>query len=70
MRRAISRSNEFPLLTKGSGQEGAPVADGTEHWKIVLRTDVGNVERAVLTHPAKLWLINTHLDRLTGMGPK
>ena len=31
-------------------------------WKIVLRADVGNVERAMLAHPAKLWLINTDLD--------
>ena len=30
------RSNEFPLLTKGNGQEGAPVADGTQRWEIVL----------------------------------
>ena len=55
-------SNEFPLLTKGSGQVGAGVAGGTHHWKIVLRADIGNVERAVLAHPAKLWLINTDLD--------
>ena len=55
-------SNEFPLLTKRSGQEGAPVAGRTQHWEIVLRADVGNVERAVLAHPAILWLINTDLD--------
>ena len=46
-------SNEFPLLTKGNGQESAQAAGGTQHWEIVLRTDVGNVERAVLAHPAK-----------------
>ena len=34
----------------------------TQHWEIVLRADVGNVERAMLAHPAKLWLINTDLD--------
>src|SRR4030095_4592200 len=27
-----------------------------------LRASVGNVERAVLAHPAKLWCINTDLD--------
>ena len=37
-------------------------ADGTQRWEIVLRADVGNVERAMLAHPAKLWLINTDLD--------
>ena len=31
-------------------------------WKIVLRADVGNVERAMLAHPAILWPINTDLD--------
>ena len=48
----VQRSNEFPLLTKGSGQEGAPAAGGTQHWEIVLRADVGNMERAMLAHPA------------------
>ena len=56
------RSNEFPLLTKGNGQEGAAAAGGTHHWEIVLRADVGNVERAMLAHPAILWLIHTDLD--------
>ena len=37
-------------------------AGGTYRWEIVLRADVGNVERAMLAHPAKLWLINTDLD--------
>ena len=41
---------------------GAPAAGGTQRWEIVLRADVGNVERAMLAHPAKLWLINTDLD--------
>ena len=58
----VQVSNEFPLLTKGNGQVGAPSAGGTHHWEIVLRANVGNVERAVLAHPAKLWLINTDLD--------
>ena len=62
VRRAISRSNEFPLLTKGNDQKGAPAAGGTQHWEIVLLADIGNVERAMLAHPAKLWLINTDLD--------
>ena len=55
-------SNEFPLLTKGNGQEGAPVAEGTQRWEFVLRADVRNVERAMLAHPAILWLIRTDLD--------
>ena len=39
-------------------------------WEIVLRADVGNVERAMLAHPAKLWLINTDLDAANGYGTK
>src|SRR5205823_1810221 len=54
--------NKFPLMTKGSGQEGVPSDAGPHHWKIVLRADVGKVERAVLTHPVKLWPINTELE--------
>ena len=46
-------SNEFPLLTKGSGQEGAQAADRSHDREIVLRADVWNVERAMLAHPAK-----------------
>src|SRR5215208_2247545 len=49
-------------MTKGSGQEGAPFAAGTQHWEVFLCADVGNVERTVLAHPANLWLINTDLD--------
>ena len=64
------RSNEFPLLTKGNEQEGARAAGGTQHWEIILRAGVGNVERAMLAHPAKLWFINTDLVAATGMGPK
>ena len=48
-------------MTKGNGQEGAPFAAGTQHWEIVLCADVGNVERAVLAHPANLWIIDTDL---------
>ena len=70
IRRALNVSNEFPLLTKGNGQEGAPAADGTQRRKIVLRADVGNVERAMLAHPAILWLINTDFDACNGYGTK
>ena len=66
----VQRSNEFPLLTKGSSQEGAEAADGTQHWEIVLRADVGNMKRAMLAHPAILWLINTDLDAANGYGTK
>ena len=40
------------------------------HREIILRADVGNVERAVLAHPAKLWLINTDLDAANGYRTK
>ena len=63
-------SNEFPLLTKGNGQIGAKVAGRTHQWKIVLRANIGNVEHAVLAHPAILWLINTDLDAANGFGTK
>ena len=40
------------------------------HWKIVLRTNIGNVERAVFTHPTELRLINADLDAASGYGTK
>src|SRR5262245_16297533 len=68
------RSNEFPLLTKGSGQVGTPGGESrkleTPNLRLVLLTHVGNVERAVLTHPVILWLINTDLDTTKRYGPK
>ena len=46
-------------------------AEGTQRWEIVLRADVGNVERAMLAHPAKMRLINTDFDAANmGTGPK
>src|SRR5262249_10806394 len=36
--------------------------------EVVLRADIGNVERAVLAHPAKLCLINTELNAAHGYG--
>ena len=44
--------------------------NGTHRWEIVLRAHVGNMERAMLAHPAKLWLINTDLDAANGYGTK
>ena len=55
--------NEFPLLTKGNDQvRCASRRRNPLHWEIVLLADVGNVERAMLAHPAILWLIDTDLD--------
>ena len=62
-------SNEFPLLTKRNGQEGAPAAGGPT-LEFVSRRGFGNVERAVLAHPAKSWFINTDLDAANGYGTK
>ena len=59
------RSYEFSLLTQRNSQPGAP-AGGTQHWEIILSVDVGNVERAVLAHPAIVWLIHTNLDAPDG----
>ena len=65
-----SVSNGFPLLTKRNEQKRAQRPAETK-WEIVLRADVGNVKRAMLANPAKLWLINTDLDAgRTGTGPK
>src|SRR5688572_30628670 len=66
----IQHSNELPLLTKGSGQESAIAAGGTQHREIVLRADVGNVESAVLTYPTNLLCINTDLDTDNRYGTK
>ena len=40
------------MLTKRSGQVSTPDGVETHHWEVVLRSDIGNVERAMLTHPA------------------
>src|SRR4029453_18185443 len=55
------RSNDFTLLTKGNYQERARDSAGAQRWKIVLGADVGDGKRAMLSHPAKLWRINTEL---------
>ena len=64
-------SNEFPLLTKGNESKRCAANAGTPTWNIVLRTDVGNVERAMLAHPAipvaRQYSISTGPR---GMGPK
>src|SRR5262245_27737793 len=44
--------------------------DGTKRWKIILRTSVGNVERAMLAHPRKSWIINADLFATYGYGTK
>src|SRR5262249_14880439 len=62
------RANEFPLLTKRDEQDGARGAARTYVREVVLRADIGNVERAVLAHPAKLCLINTELNAAHGYG--
>src|SRR3990167_379229 len=63
----VQRANQFPLLTKGSGQPAAPGASADD-LEIVPLADVGNVERAMLAHPSVLWLINTDLDAARGYG--
>ena len=62
MRRALSDTNEFSLLTKGNGQESAELPAGTQSLENRSASmDVGNVKRAMLAHPAKLRLISTEL---------
>src|SRR5215471_13723343 len=63
------RSNEFSLQPKGNGQVGTPaVTSGM--WEIILCTDIGNVERAMLAHPAMPWVINPSLSRTRWYGPE
>src|SRR5262245_17801874 len=65
------RSNDFPMLTKGSGQESAPAATGGIHrLNIVLLTDVGNVKRTMLVNPTLPWLIHTDLGADSWYGTK
>src|SRR5215472_145887 len=66
----VQQSNEFSPLTKRSVQESTPAACGTQHWEIVLRIGVGNVERAVFAHPANVWLIDTDLSPPKGYRTK
>jgi hypothetical protein len=46
---------------KWNVQRSARAAGGTYLGEIILRHDVGNVERAVLPYPVKPWFINTGL---------
>src|SRR5262249_6052124 len=61
-------SDEFPLKTKRNGQESAKDAGKNRRWEIILGVDVGNMERAMRAHPAKLWLINTDFFAANGYG--
>src|SRR5262249_5243716 len=53
------RSNNFSLLTQGNQQVGTRRAEDTQHWKIILRLSVRDMQRAMLNYPAKSWFINT-----------
>src|SRR5262245_64101140 len=68
-------SNGVPPLAKWNVQDSAPAAGKSHyHWKFVSLADIGNVQRAMLTHPLKIWLINTDLNASNGyrtkMGPR
>src|SRR5262249_8671343 len=52
----------FPLLTKRGGQEGAPLVAASQRRKIVLRTDIRDVQRPMLEHPTNMWRIDTDLN--------
>src|SRR5262245_23774688 len=58
------------LLTKGNNQEGAEPREDTQHWKIVLREDVGDMEGAMLANPTNLGLIEIYLDATNRYGTK
>src|SRR5262249_42546197 len=63
-------ANEFPVLTQGSGQEGAPLVAASQCREIVLRTDIRDVQRAMLAHPTNMWRIDTDLNAVRGHGTK
>src|SRR5215510_2411879 len=64
-------SNGVPPLAKWNVQDSAPAAGKSHyHWKFVSLADIGNVERAMLTHPLKIWLINTDLKASNGYRTK
>ena len=44
--------------------------DRTQQWEIILREGVGNVERAMLAHPPKKWLIDIDLEPAHWNGAK
>src|SRR5262249_45450118 len=61
--------NKLPLLIERHAQKRTESGEDAQRWKIILRgSDVGNVERAMLAHPAKPWLIKTHLESAIGYG--
>src|SRR5262249_16860875 len=64
-------SNGVPPLAKWNVQDSAPAAGKSHyHWKFVSLADIGNVQRAMLTHPLKIWLINTDLNASDGYRTK
>src|SRR5215475_12943695 len=64
-------SNGVLPLAKWNVQDSAPAAGKSHyHWKFVSLADIGNVERAMLTHPLKIWLINTDLKASNGYRTK
>src|SRR5215831_5839354 len=64
-------SNGVPPLAKWNVQDSAPAAGKSHyHWKFVSLADIGNVERTILTHPLKKWLINTDLNASNGYRTK
>ena len=55
-------TNKFSLADEGARPKRCGSCRRALTWNLILRADVGNVERAVLEHPVKLWFINTYLD--------
>src|SRR5262249_19220082 len=54
---------------EGNAQKRTESGENTQCWKIILRsTDIRNVQRAMLSHPAKPWFIKTHLESAIGYG--
>src|SRR5262245_33744344 len=54
---------------EGHAQKRTESGEDAQCRKIILRsTDIRNVQRAMLSHPAKPWFIKTHLESAIGYG--
>ena len=70
MRRAFNASNEFPLLTKGNGQEGAPAAEESILGKSFCSRTSGMWSVPCSRIQRTCGIINTDLGAANGYGTK
>src|SRR4030095_9909516 len=63
-------SDKLILMPKGNAQKSVKAADGTHRSEFGLCADVGNMERAVLAYPAKLWATDISFGVRNSYGTK